>query len=63
VHRQTPQKLPFVLDGRLARDLKNIYLRTDLGVIDCGGRSAVEGRLPALFRVVNLNDRRMKESI
>jgi hypothetical protein len=35
VHRQTPQKLPFVLDDRLVRELKNIYLRTDLGVIDC----------------------------
>lgn len=35
VHRQTPQKLPFVLTDRLSRELKNIYLRTDLGVIDC----------------------------
>lgn len=35
VHRQTPQKLPFALNDRLLRELKNIYLRTDLGVIDC----------------------------
>jgi hypothetical protein len=35
VHRQTPQKLPFVLDDRFSRELKNIYLRTDLGVLDC----------------------------
>ena len=35
VHRQTPQKLPFVLDDRLSRELRNIYLRTDIGVIDC----------------------------
>ena len=35
VHRQTPQKLPFILDDRLSRELKNIYLRTDIGVIDC----------------------------
>ena len=35
VHRQTPQKLPFVLNDRLLRELRNIYLRTDLGVIDC----------------------------
>lgn len=35
VHRLTPQKLPFVLDERLCRELKNIYLRTDIGVLDC----------------------------
>ena len=40
VHRQTPHKLPFVLDDRLCRELKNIYLRTDLGVIDCLGEVA-----------------------
>jgi hypothetical protein len=28
VHRMTPNKIPFVLNDRLARDLKNIYLRT-----------------------------------
>jgi hypothetical protein len=35
VHRQTPQRLPFVLSERLLRELRNVYLRTDLGVIDC----------------------------
>jgi len=35
VHPQTPQKLAFVLNDRLLRELRNIYLRTDLGVIDC----------------------------
>jgi hypothetical protein len=35
VHRQTPQRLPFVLNERLLRELRNVYLRTDLGVIDC----------------------------
>ena len=35
VHRQTPQKLPLVLNDRLLAELRNIYLRTDLGVIDC----------------------------
>ena len=49
VYRHTPQKMPFVLDDRLARELKNIYLRTDCGVIDClseiaglGGYDAVQ---------------------
>jgi hypothetical protein len=34
VHRQTPERLPFILDDQLARELRNIYLRTDLGVVD-----------------------------
>ncbi|HKX60212.1 MAG TPA: hypothetical protein VJS65_00190 [Verrucomicrobiae bacterium] len=28
VHRQTPQRLPFVLNDRLVQELKNIYART-----------------------------------
>jgi len=35
VHRMTPNQLPFVLDDRLCRELKNVYLRTDLGILDC----------------------------
>lgn len=35
VHRMTPNHPPFELDDRLCRELKNIYLRTDLGVLDC----------------------------
>ena len=35
VHRQTPQHLPFSAAEDLPRGLKNIYLRTDLGVLDC----------------------------
>jgi hypothetical protein len=35
VHRLTSQELPFALDDRLSRELKNLYLRTNLGVIDC----------------------------
>ena len=57
VHRQTPQKLAFVLNDRLTRELKNLYLRTDLGVIDClsevtgiGGYEAVlEASVPVLL--------------
>jgi len=35
VHRMTPQKLPFVLTDELCASLKNIYLDTDLGPLDC----------------------------
>ena len=35
VHRMTPQKLPFVLTDDLCASLKNIYLNTDLGPLDC----------------------------
>jgi hypothetical protein len=34
-HRMTPNRIPFVLDDRLCRELRNIYLRTDLGILDC----------------------------
>ncbi len=37
VHRQTPQRLPFSVAGDFPRGLKNVYLRTDLGVLDCLG--------------------------
>ena len=35
VHRITPQKLPFELTPHLLATLKNVYLRTDLGILDC----------------------------
>ena len=37
VHRQTPQLLPFSVAEDFPRGLKNVYLRTDLGVLDCLG--------------------------
>jgi hypothetical protein len=37
MHRMTPQKLPFFLTPELCRTLKNLYLQTDLGIIDCLG--------------------------
>src|SRR5438552_10999913 len=35
VHRLTPQKLSFELTPHLCADLKNLYLQTDLGKLDC----------------------------
>ena|SRR5688572_1208788 len=35
VHRMTPQRLPFVLTPELISSLKNLYLATDLGKLDC----------------------------
>ena len=34
-HRLTANKLPFELTDELCQVLKNIYLKTDLGVLDC----------------------------
>jgi hypothetical protein len=34
-HRLTVNKVPFELTDELCRSLKNIYLQTDLGVLDC----------------------------
>lgn len=35
VHRLTPQQVPFELTPHLLATLKNLYLRTDLGILDC----------------------------
>ena len=37
VHRQTTQLLPLELTAETCRGLNNLYLNTDLGVIDCIG--------------------------
>jgi len=34
-HRLTPNRLPFVLTDDLCVSLKNLYLQTDLGKLDC----------------------------
>ena len=34
-HRMTPQKLPLEMTDEFAARLKNLYLDTDLGVLDC----------------------------
>jgi hypothetical protein len=35
VHRMTPKRIALELDRRNCCDLKNLYLDTDLGVLDC----------------------------
>jgi hypothetical protein len=37
VHRMTPARLPLELTPRKCRGLKNLYLDTDLGQLDCLG--------------------------
>jgi hypothetical protein len=37
-HRLTPQRLPLQLTTAKCRGLKNLYLATDLGVLDCLGK-------------------------
>jgi hypothetical protein len=37
VHRQTPEQLSFSVAADFPRGLKNVYLRTDIGVLDCLG--------------------------
>ena len=34
-HRMTPNRLPFQLTQELATRLQNLYLQTDLGMLDC----------------------------
>jgi hypothetical protein len=36
-HRITPQKIPFNFDDMKGRGVKNLYLETDWGVLDCLG--------------------------
>ena len=43
VHRMTPRSLPFRLADFKAGTLKNLDLRTDLGVLDCLGEIAGVG--------------------
>ncbi len=42
-HRMTPQKLPLELTDGLAARLKNLYLDTDWGALDCLGEVAGVG--------------------
>lgn len=41
VHRMTPQRLPLSLNSENCQNLRNLYLDTDLGQLDC--ISAVQG--------------------
>lgn len=50
VHRQTPQRLPFSVGADYPRGLKNIYLGTDWGVLDCLGEIKGVGDFTAVVR-------------
>jgi hypothetical protein len=47
-HRQTPQRLPFSVEVDFPRGLRNLYLRTDWGVLDCLGEIAGVGDFAAV---------------
>ena len=50
VHRQTPEPLPFSVAADFPRELKNLYLRTDWGVLDCLGEIKGVGDFTAVKR-------------
>lgn len=50
VHRMTTQKLPLALTQESCAGLKNLFLRTDLGVIDCLGEVTGIGGFDAVLR-------------
>jgi hypothetical protein len=49
-HRLTANKLPLELTDELCRRLKNIYLTTDLGILDCLSEVAGVGDFDAVLR-------------
>src|SRR5579871_1321544 len=50
VHRITSQRLPLELTREKCRGLKNLYLETDLGVLDCLGEVLGVGNFTAVKR-------------
>lgn len=69
VHRMTPQRLPLRLTSETGASLKNLYLDTDLGQLDCLGliqgvgdfeevkKHSIEVSLPAgVCRILSLDD-------
>lgn len=50
IHRLTPNELPLKLTPAASRGLKNLYLKTDLGVIDCLGEVLGVGNYTAVKR-------------
>lgn len=50
VHRLTTDKLPLAETHRSFKDLKNIYLKTDLGILDCLGEVAGLGRFEEVVK-------------
>jgi hypothetical protein len=55
-HRLTANKLPLELTDELCRGLKNIYLTTDLGILDCLSEVAGVGDFEAVLRKSELKE-------
>ena len=53
-HRLTANKLPLELTDELCHSLKNIYLTTDLGILDCLSEVAGVGDFDAVLRQSDL---------
>jgi hypothetical protein len=53
-HRLTANKLPLELTDELCQRLKNIYLTTDLGILDCLSEVAGVGDFDAVVKKSNL---------
>ena len=53
-HRLTANKLPLELTDELCQCLKNMYLMTDLGILDCLGEVAGVGDFDAVLRQSDL---------
>jgi hypothetical protein len=49
-HRLTADKLPLALTDELCRSLKNMYLTTDLGILDCLSEVAGVGDFDAVLK-------------
>lgn len=63
VHRMTPGKLPFTREQALSGGLKNLYLTTDWGQLDCLGEVKGVGDYEACFRkseVLEIDGRAMR---
>jgi hypothetical protein len=55
-HRLTANKLPLELTDELCRSLKNIYLTTDLGILDCLSQVAGIGDFDAVLQQSELKE-------
>ncbi|MHC5158899.1 MAG: nucleotidyltransferase [Planctomycetota bacterium] len=63
VHRMTPQRLPLSITSENCQNLKNLYLDTDLGQLDCIG--AVQGlgdfcQVEKLCQIIEVNQIHLK---
>jgi hypothetical protein len=55
-HRLTANKLPLELTDELCQGLKNLYLTTDLGILDCLGEVKGIGDFDAVLQRSELRD-------